>query len=54
MKVYGRTDYNCVIVGDGTSHHWGVDFREFDPATIKISCTEPSEAKTSSLTVESE
>ena len=32
-------DYNCTIQGDGTVQHWGVDFKEFDPATFYIYCT---------------
>ena len=50
VKVYGRDDYDCVIVGDGHWQHWGVDFLDFDPATIQINCSEPSKTSVSELT----
>ena len=25
-RLYGRTDYNCTIIGDGEIQHWGILF----------------------------
>ena len=41
IKLYGRTDYKCVIIGDGKIQHWGVNFKEYEPASITMSCVEP-------------
>ena len=37
-KLYGK-DCDCVIWGDGKIQHFGIDFKEYEPATIKIKCT---------------
>ena len=29
VKVYGRTDYDCAVVGNGDIYHWGVDFVDY-------------------------
>ena len=41
IRLNGKTDYNCVIIGDGKVQHWGIDFEDHDPATIVIECVEP-------------
>jgi hypothetical protein len=50
VKLYGRTDYNCTILGDGKIQHWGVDFDDYPPVTIVLNCVEPSEVLGLSLT----
>ena len=32
-RFYGK-EYDCVIVGDGKIQHYGIEFEEFEPATI--------------------
>lgn len=31
-------NYTCTILGDGTVHHWGIDFKEYPPAEIYMRC----------------
>jgi hypothetical protein len=31
-------DYNCTILGNGKRNHFGIDFPDFDPATIEFKC----------------
>jgi hypothetical protein len=31
-------DYNCTILGNGKYNHFGIDFPEFEPATIELKC----------------
>ena len=50
IKLFGRKDYNCKLIGDGKIHHWGVNFKNHDPATITIECEEPEEIKNVNLT----
>jgi hypothetical protein len=30
--------YNCVIMGDGKIHHFGLDFPDQDPSLIYLKC----------------
>ena len=53
VDLYGRTDYNCTIIGDGKVQHWGVIFEEYEPATINVRCVLPNE-ETKNLKTESE
>jgi len=39
VKLYGSEDYDCVILGDGKTQHWGIDFDEYAPANIAIKCS---------------
>ena len=39
VDLYGRTDYNCTIIGDGEVQHWGVIFEDYEPATINVRCS---------------
>ena len=40
-KFYGK-DYDCTIRGDGTVQHFGIKFKDFEPATFYIKCTSKS------------
>jgi len=46
--LFGRVDYDCMIMGDEEIQHWGINFDKYKPATVRIRCLEPREdAKTS-------
>ena len=36
VKLFGRTDYQCHIVGDGNIQHWGVQLKDFQPAITTV------------------
>ena len=48
VKLFGRTDYICTIIGDGKIQHWGVKFKEYEPATINVKCLESKNSQDSS------
>ena len=50
VKVYGSSNYECHIVGDGTVQHWGIEFKDYEPATTTVKCVTQGEPWTPNLT----
>ena len=48
--LYGSSNYECHIVGDGTVQHWGVELKDYEPATITVNCVTQGEPWTPNLT----
>ena len=38
VKVRSKKVKNCTIIGDGTVQHFGVNFEDHPPATVKVIC----------------